>query len=47
MFQSLAKVACVLAVTVIGTNVQAAGDAEGEVEDEAAAAVDPHDDIPF
>lgn len=28
MFQSLAKVACVLAVTVIGTNVQAAGDAE-------------------
>ena len=28
MFQSLAKVACVLAVTVIGTNVHAAGDAE-------------------
>ena len=28
MFQYLAKVACVLAVTVIGTNVQAAGDAE-------------------
>ena len=28
MFRSLAKVACVLAVTVIGTNVQAAGDAE-------------------
>ncbi|MDG1931474.1 MAG: c-type cytochrome [Luminiphilus sp.] len=28
MFQFLAKVACVLAVTVIGTNVQAAGDAE-------------------
>ena len=28
MFQSLAKVACVLALTVIGTTVQAAGDAE-------------------